>query len=86
MNEENPILALLERHGDQLVGLTTDIRDMSLDILILRAIIMGLVIDAKEKGIDLRPACIAYRDLLPDEHRAAFAARLKEMYSISMPI
>lgn len=82
---DNPILNLLERHGDLIASLTSDIREISIDVLVLRAVTFGLMQHAQETGADLRPACMAIRGLLPKEHQAAFVARLKTMYGIDLP-
>lgn len=82
---ENPILSALEKHWGHINSLTTDVRDMSMDVLILRAVIHGLLEHAKESGADVRPSCMAFRDLLPEEHRASFSGRLKTMYGIDLP-
>lgn len=82
----NPLLDLVEQHGNSISSLNNDVRDISIDVLITRAIVYGLMANAKKQGIDLRPACIAMRDLLPEEHRAAFVDRLWSMYGIDLPI
>lgn len=83
--QDNPTLTLLEKHGDLIASLTTDIREMSIDVLVLRAMVFGLMQHAQETGADLRPACMAIRGYLPKEHQAVFVARLKTMYGIDLP-
>ncbi|MFD4120331.1 hypothetical protein ACFWQD_03410 [Alcaligenes faecalis] len=83
--QNNPILTLLEKHGTLIDSLTTDISEMSIDVLVLRAMVFGLMQHAQATGADLRPACMAIRDCLPKEHQAVFVTRLKTMYGIDLP-
>lgn len=83
--QDNHILELLGKHGGLIHSLSADIRSVSMDVLVLRAMIYGLMLHAKETGIDLRPACMAMRDHIPEEHQASFVARLKTMYGIDLP-
>ncbi|CAM5180084.1 hypothetical protein CDEF62S_04363 [Castellaniella defragrans] len=77
-------LSLLERHATAIGSLTAGMRDTSMDVLVIRAVVYGLMRHAEASGLDLASACSAIRDQLPEEHRASFTARLKAMYGIDL--
>lgn len=83
-SDQGQILDLLGRHGSSINSLGTDIRNVSMDVLVLRTVLGGLLDHAKDTGVDLGPACLTMRDQLPEEYRAAFADRLKAMYGINL--
>lgn len=83
-DQGSQILELLARHSSSINSLTTDIRNVSMDVLVLRAVLYGLMEHAKSAGVDLRPACMAMRNQLPEEYRTAFADRLRAMYRIDL--
>lgn len=84
--QDNPLMTLLEKHSGIISSLHTDVRDMSMDVLVLRAMVYGLMMHARETGVDLRPACMAIHEHLPAEHQHAFVSRLKVMYGIDIPV
>ncbi|TAN30153.1 MAG: hypothetical protein EPN31_03445 [Castellaniella sp.] len=83
-DQDSQILDLLGRHSSSINSMGTDIRNVSMDVLVLRAVVYGLMEHAKDAGVDLRPACKAMRDQLPEEYRAAFADRLRMMFGIDL--
>ena len=80
------ILDLLGRHSGSINSLMVDIRSVSMDVIVLRAMVSGLIEHAEDAGVDLRPACMTMHDQLPEEYRAAFVDRLRMMYGIDLTV